>query len=71
MWSIDIIIENVNLKMENDNLKFKKKFIELEDGGGGEKSSKLISEIRKFFLVSKNGKIPKMMGLYMIWERKN
>jgi hydrogenase expression/formation protein HypE len=33
--------------------KIKNKFIELEDGGGGEKSSKLISEIRKFFLVSK------------------
>jgi len=34
----------------------KNKFVELEDGGGGEKSSKLISEIRKFFPVSKKWK---------------
>jgi hydrogenase expression/formation protein HypE len=34
----------------------KNKFVELEDGGGGEKSSQLISEIRKFFPKSKNWK---------------
>ena len=34
----------------------KNKFVELEDGGGGEKSSALISEIRKFFPVSKKWK---------------
>lgn len=38
------------------NLKFKNKFVELEDGGGGEKSSMLISKIRKFFPVAKKWK---------------
>jgi hydrogenase expression/formation protein HypE len=56
MWNIGIIIENVNLKMKNDNLKFKNKLIELEHGGGGNKSSELIFGIRKFFPVSKRWK---------------
>ena len=40
----------------------KNKFVELEDGGGGEKSSKLISEIRKFFPVAKKWKNTKDDG---------
>jgi hydrogenase expression/formation protein HypE len=41
-----------NIAMENR----KNKLVELEDGGGGEKSLRLISEIRKFFPVTKKWK---------------
>lgn len=44
------------IKMENDNFKFKNKFIELEHGGGGKKTEELIAEIRKIIGNEKNNK---------------
>lgn len=42
--------------MENDNSKFKNRFVELEHGGGGKKTEGLVSEIRKNFKISGNWK---------------